>query len=105
MTAEERPQGVQPVGDTMQRADVLNESNDQCDNSLDVYAISSSMAETCIPQGDDHDFDNAIYYVVDRSTPPPEQSTAVAYEGYDEAKCDVIVPGSDNSAIYAVINK
>ena len=103
MTAEERPQGVQPVGDTMQRADeVLNESNDQTDNSLDVYAISSLMTETCIPQGDDHDFDNAIYYVVDRSTPPPEQSTAVAC---DEAKCDVIVPGSDNNAIYAVINK
>ena len=102
MTAEERPQGVQPVGDTMQRADVLKESNNQTDNSLDVYAISSSMTETCIPQSDDHDFDNAIYYVVDRSTPPPEQSTAVAC---DEAKCDVIVPGSDKNAIYAVINK
>ena len=102
MTAKERCQGVQPVGDTIHRADVLNESNDQSDNSLDVYAISSSMAETCIPQSDDNDFDNAIYYLVDRSTPPPEQSTAVAC---DEAKCDVIVPGSDKNAIYAVINK
>merc|ERR1712002_577272 len=84
----EQPQGVQPVDDDR------NQSNNQSDDSLDIYAISESTAEASGQQNDESGIDNAIYYVVDRSTPPPDEPAAVPCE---ETNGDDVATGSDKN--------
>ena len=92
---KERSHGEQPCGDD------CNQSNNQSDDSLDVYAISTSMDAN---GGDDPGFDNAIYYVVDRSTPPPDEQPATV--PCEETKGDDGIDiASDKNAFYAVIKK
>ena len=53
------------------------------------------------------DADKDIYHVVDRSTPPPEQSVegSTGEDKCDDLTGEDIVLGSDKNIIYAVINK
>ena len=120
MTAIENDQGNPEGGKIQSNGDDCEQFRNQLSNSFesfDVLYIDPTMSSSTTDAGSlQHiyhdvqssisDAENAIYHVVDRSTPASEQSVGSTGEDKcEDLAGDDIVLGSDKNMIYAVINK